>query len=117
MKWKIISFLLITLLIIFVFYQYSENNVEDKEEVKLEVSKKDSKKKEVENDVQKKEVFEPIPILGNSGMLFETKEDAIKWAKEENITSYEIQKCEWKWEDGFKDHGLDGEIYYTIKRK
>ncbi len=112
MKYRILVVVVIILIALLFLFQRNEkisNNTVEKEEPKETV---DIKKEE---KVKKKEQYEPIPIIENSDMLFETPEEAERWAQEQKIEKYEIKKCEWKWENSYKDHGLNGVVYYTVK--
>ncbi len=113
MKLKVVFVLVImALALVFLFANKKDEN---KVTYDVETSKVDIEDKEEENI--EKEVYEPIPIAENSGMLFETKKEAKDWVKSKGISKYEIIQCEWKWEKGYKNHGIDNEILYTVKIK
>ncbi len=112
MKYKILILVIIILMVLLFIFRGRET-VNDEEIVKTEITKPASVKHDVKTN--KKEKYEPIPIIENSGMLFETYEEAEQWVKAKNISEFEIMKCEWKWENGYKTHGINGLEYYTVK--
>ncbi len=113
MKLKItLVLVIIALALVFVF-----TNKKEKAKIVYEVEKSKVDSDNNVKEINEKEVYEPIPIAENSGMLFETVDEAEDWVKSKGISNFEIVQCEWKWEIGYKSHGLNNEIYYTVKIK
>ncbi len=113
MRFRIILFMIVVLVIVpfIIVYMYKSDG-----ETILSVDVENKKEEEQIQDLTESQAYEPIPIVGSSGMLFETYDDAKKWAEDQKLKGYEIKKCDWKWEYDYKKYGLDGEIYYTVEQ-
>ncbi len=112
MKYRTILILIIVVSIMLVYW-LSSDNVE--KEQKENEERKEMPEVREDKSIQTKEVYEPIPIVENSGMLFESYSEADQWARENNIKKYEVKKCEWKWRNTYKEYGLNGIEYFTVK--
>ncbi len=116
--------LIFVILLIYIFNTINSESVqvENKESVKVvkskTIQKKAIKKANSISKVKENTEYEAIPLMENTGTLFESRSDAKKWInlRKNDGNKYKIVKCKWRWEKSVKKYGKNKLVLYTVKR-